>query len=593
MRDTLTVLGHTFGLCIIVMLVVVLGGWRQMSSAETLDSLFADYWEFQMRQSPMWATYLGDHRYDSLLPDASLAAVQAEEKALRDFQSRLAAVRKAGGVGHDTLNADLFGREIDDRLEDFGYREYLMPLTQQGGPHIEIPELVNYHPFATVQDCENYIRRLHAIPAYFDQTMANMREGMRIHLVPAKITVEKALPQIDVHVVADPRQSVLAEPVGKMGADIPDSAKTRLADSIVAAIRTDVVPAYAKLALFVRGEYLPACRDTVGILALPDGKQRYRHLARHYTTTQLSPEMISNLGQHELSNIRAEMQEIMASVGFTGTLRQFADSLRHDPRFHYTSAESLVAGFKTILKRMDAKLPLLFGRLPRASYSFREMEPYRAASAPDAYYYSAPDDRSRPAYFYINTYEPTMRPKYTMEALAYHEAVPGHHLQIAIQQELTGLPQFRRHGGYTAFVEGWALYSEQLPKEVGFYADSYSEFGRLTFDAWRAVRLVVDPGIHYFGWTREQAIDFFKENTALSELNIISEVERYIASPGQALAYKIGQLKIQELRANAEKELGDRFDRRAFHDELLSDGALPLDLLQTKMERWLMSVKKK
>jgi uncharacterized protein (DUF885 family) len=414
-----------------------------------------------------------------------------------------------------------------------------------------------------------------------------MREGVAEGLVPAKITMEKALPQIEGQIVDDPTESVLAGAIEQFGDSIPENDRQALADTILAAIRDQVVPAYRALATFVRDEYLPHCRDTVGILALPDGKARYEYLAKKYTTTDLTPDSIFAIGKSELAAIHQRMRAIMQEVGFTGTLRAFVKTLRHDPRFYYTTADSLVDGFKAILAAMDAKMPLLFGRLPKAEYGFKEMEAYRAPEAPDAYYYPAPDDRSRPAYFYINTYKPEMRPKFTMEALAYHEAVPGHHMQIALQQELGKLPDFRRHGGYTAFVEGWALYSERLPKEVGMYADPYSEFGRLTFDAWRATRLIVDPGIHYFGWTREQAIKFFEENTALSELNIVSEVERYIAWPGQALAYKIGQMRISKLRREAEQTLGDRFDLRAFHDELLADGALPLDLLESKMDRWL------
>ncbi|MBI5866853.1 MAG: DUF885 domain-containing protein [candidate division Zixibacteria bacterium] len=573
-------------------LLVILIGWFKMSSAETPNELFNDYWEFQMRQSPTWATELGDHRYDSLLPDMSLEAVPREAAALRSFQARLDTLRKLKGSARDTINAELFGRELSDRLEDLENHWYLMPVSQQGGPQIGIPELVNYHPLRTVGDCENFVTRLQAFPTYVDQLIARMRQGMKEHLVPAKITIEKALPQIEAHVVDDPQKSVLAAAIGKIDSTIPENERQRLSEAIRAAIQNDVVPGYDRLARFVRTEYLPACRDTVGILALPDGKRRYRALARQFTTTQLTPEQIFQLGQKQLAEIQTQMRQLMEDVGFKGTLVEFAESLRHSKEFFHTSADSLVEGFKTILKHMDEKLPLLFGHLPKAPYSFKVMEPYRAESAPDAYYYPAPEDRSRPAYFYINTFRPEMRPKYTMEALAYHEAVPGHHLQIAIQQELGELPQFRRHGGYTAFVEGWALYSEELPKEVGMYSDPYSEFGRLTFDAWRAVRLVVDPGIHYFGWTRDEAIKFFQENTALSDLNIVSEVERYIAWPGQALAYKVGQLKIQELRVKTERALGDQFDVRAFHDELLSDGALPLDLLEQKMDRWLESQKK-
>jgi prolyl oligopeptidase len=377
-----------------------------------------------------------------------------------------------------------------------------------------------------------------------------------------------------------------------MDSTIPTAERERLRQEMINTIRLDIVGGYDMLATYLKAYYLPACRDTVGYHALPRGKERYANRVRRYTTTDLTPEQIYEIGMKELTWIRAGMEEIKDSVGFKGTLSEFIAYMKTDPQFHYSTSDSLVEGFKSILAEMDKKMPLLFGRLPKTPYSYKEIEPYRAASAPDAYYYPPPDDGSRPGYFYINSYKPEERPKYTMQALAFHEAVPGHHLQIAIQQELTGLPDFRRHGGYTAFVEGWGLYSERLPKEVGFYNDPYSEFGRLTFEAWRACRLVVDPGIHYMGWTREQAIQFMRENTGLSDHNIESEIDRYIAWPGQATAYKIGQLQILKLRAMAQEQLGPRFDIRAFHDELLSDGALPLELLEKKMTRWIASIPK-
>ncbi|MEW5875508.1 MAG: DUF885 domain-containing protein [Candidatus Zixiibacteriota bacterium] len=571
-----------------LMAMAVIGQGSLMAKASDLDQLFSEHWEYQMRESPTWATYLGDHRYDDRLPDLSSAAVARQADTLRMFLARVQAIAAPGfSRPEDSLNADLFEREMNQALEDLSYRGHLMPVTQQSGPQIDLPELVNVQPFETVKECEDYIARLNAIPAYLQACIGNMREGISVGLVPARITMEKALPQIDAHLVSDPAASLLAGGIEKMGEGIPKADRDRLRDAMLAAIRDSVTPAFRKFAEFVRNEYLPSCRDSVGLLALPDGKQRYRYLARRYTTTYMDPELIYQIGTRELARIHDEMRLVMEEVGIEGSLRDFADGLRREPAFFYTTPDSLVQGFKDILATMDQKLPLLFGRLPKVPYGFREMESYRAESAPDAYYYPAPEDRSRPGYFYINTYRPEMRPKYTMEALAYHEAVPGHHLQIGIQQELENLPQFRQHGGYTSFVEGWALYSEQLPKEVGLYADPFSEFGRLTFDAWRAARLVVDVGIHYYGWDRDKAIDFFRENTALSDLNIVSEIDRYIAWPGQALAYKIGQLKILELRQKAEDQLGDRFDIRAFHDELLSDGALPLDLLEKKMDRWL------
>jgi len=361
----------------------------------------------------------------------------------------------------------------------------------------------------------------------------------------------------------------------------------RIRNDIEEAIRQSVVPAFENLLMFFKDEYLPACRSDVGIWSLPDGNERYAYTVRHYTTTNLSPDEIHNLGLKELLRIHGEMRAIVDQIGFRGSLQDFIASLRRDRSLYNTSPAELLAGFKKILGKMDEKLPLLFGRLPKAKYGFREIEAFRAEAAPDAYYYRPPEDGSRPAYFYVNTFRPEQRPKYTMEVLAYHEAVPGHHLQLAIQQELTALPKFRRHGGYTAFVEGWALYSEELPKLVGFYKDALSDFGRLSFDAWRAARLVVDTGIHHNRWRRERAIQFFLENTALSELNIASEVDRYIAWPGQALAYKIGQLKISQQRVMAEKALGSRFDIRRFHDELLGDGALALDVLENKMQSWI------
>lgn len=555
------------------------------------DQLFEDYWNFQMERSPLWATYLGDHRFDDKLPDPSPAAREVQLNAVRVFLQRAIDLARAGAVGPgDSLNAELFIHELSIELEDWKWRDELMPITQQSGPQIDIPELVTYHPFKTAKDVENFIARLRQFDEYIHQLIVNMNMGISMGLVPARITIEKVLPQVQAHIVADPMKSVFAEAIEKMDASIPQVKRDSLRQELIRVIMGDVVVGYDKLLTYLTTYYLPACRDTIGILALPNGKERYANRVRRYTTTELTPEQIFDIGMKELKWIRASMEEIKDSVGFAGTLSEFIEHLKTDPQFHFTDKDSLVAGFKNILAEMDTKLPALFGRLPKTPYSFREIEDYRAESAPDAYYYPPPEDGSRPGYFYINTYKPEQRPKYTMQALAFHEAVPGHHLQIAIQQELTNLPKFRRHGGYTAFVEGWGLYSEQLPKEVGFYADPYSEFGRLTFEAWRACRLVVDPGIHYMGWTREQAIQFMRENTGLSDLNIESEVDRYIAWPGQATAYKIGQLSILQLRAMAEEQLGPGFSLLAFHDELLSDGALPLDLLEKKMRRWVESI---
>ncbi len=555
-------------------------------SLAQLNHLYDDYWEFILKEYPLTATYLGDHRYDRSLEDASEDAFLRRVAQSQKYLDRLRSIKKPSSKS-DQLNYELFERELEDNLESAKFRPYLTPMTQQSGLQIDIPELVTYHPFGSVSDFENFSGRLRAFPRLVEQVIQSMRTGIQAGIVLARVTAEKIIPQLEANVVQDPKKLDLYKPVEKIPPGIASKDALRVRNNIEEAIRQSVIPAFEKLLAFFKEEYLPTCRNDVGIWSLPDGNERYAYTVRHYTTTNKSPSEIHDLGVEELSRIHAEMRAVVDLIGFKGSLQDFISSLRKDRSLYNNSAAELLAGFKRILEQMDEKLPLLFGRLPKAKYGFREIEAFRAEAAPAAYYYRPPEDGSRPAYFYVNTFRPEQRPKYTMEVLAYHEAVPGHHLQLAIQQELTDLPKFRRHGGYTAFIEGWGLYSEELPKLLGFYKDALSDFGRLSFDAWRAARLVVDTGMHHQHWTRERAIQFFLENTALSELNIASEVDRYIAWPGQALAYKIGQLKISELRAIAKKALGPRFDIRKFHDELLGDGALALDVLENKMQGWI------
>jgi len=552
-----------------------------------LDTIFGDYWEVQMQNYPTWATYLGDYRYNERLTLHSAQDYAHRTEQAQSFLRRIDGVPLDGLSSADSLNHMLFRREMADGLEGARYHGYLMPITQQGGPPNGFAELPSSHPMRDYHDVETYIKRLRAFPTLVDQVMANMATGMQRGLMPARITMEKVLPQYEALLTEDPADHVLAGVLDKMPEDLSVAEAEELRSQILRAIFDEVIPSYRSLSDYIRDHYMRACRTDDGIWSLPDGQSRYAYLVRHYTTTEMSPQEIHETGIRELDEIKAEMRQITNALQYDGSLADFMEPLRSNPAYYYTTPEELMEGFRTICKRMDGHLELLFGRLPSQWYDLKEMEAFRAPAAPAAYYYGAPDDGSRPGYFYVNTYKPETRPKYTMEALAYHEAVPGHHLQLTIQQELVGLPDFRRHGGFTAFVEGWGLYAELLPKEVGLYTDPYSDFGRLTYQAWRAVRLIVDTGIHEFKWTREEAIEFFKENTALSEGNIISEVERYIATPGQALAYMIGRLKIQDIRSKAEFTLGDRFDIRSFHDALLEEGALPLDLLEIKMDRWL------
>ncbi len=558
----------------------------QHDAAASLNHLYEDYWEFILHESPTYATYLGDHRYDDKLDDVSAEAYHQRIDRLRKYLEQLKSLRRPTSQA-DRLNYNLFQRELALQIEGAKYEPYLTPISQQSGPHIDLPQLITYHPYKTRQDYDNYISRLRQFPRVFDQTIANLKAGMEKKIVQPRVVVEKIIPQLETQVVASPDKSELHKPVDEIPSSIGSDDAHRIAKELDEEIVDSVVFAYAKLLKFVKEDYLPKSRTNPGIWSLPKGKAMYAYAIRYHTTTKLTPAQIHTIGKRELVRINREIRGILRKARFKGTLQQYNETLRNDKSNFYATGQDLLDGFKRILQQMDAKLSLLFGRLPESEYGFREIEEFRADAAPAAYYYLPPEDRSRPGYFYVNTYKPETRPKYTMEALAYHEAVPGHHLQLALQQELRDLPKFRRNGGYTAFIEGWALYAERLGKEIGFYKDMLSDFGRLTQEAWRAARLVVDTGIHSMKWTRDQAIRFLKENTATTEQDMVSEVDRYIAWPGQALAYKIGEMKIREIRAKAKKKQKRKFEIRKFHDELLNEGALPLDLLAKKMISWL------
>ncbi len=558
-----------------------------------LEAIYQDYWEYHLETFPSRATYLGDYRYNDRLEDLSEEAHFATIDRYRNYLERIAEYDPDGLEGQDRLNYLLFRRLLEMNVEGSKYNHHLMPISQQGGPHISFPQIVNYHPFRSVKDYDDYIARLHAFPRQIEQVIANMAKGMDVGLVRSRIVVEKMVPQVEGLIVEDPDKSPLYEPLSRFPDDIGEGDRARIRGEVEKAIMESIVPAYQDLLVFIGDRYIHASREDVGAWSLPDGEERYRFAIRQYTTTEMTPEEIHELGLRELDRILNKMEEIKREVGFRGSLSDFLDFLRTDPQFYYSKPSDLMEGFREILRVMDEKMPLLFGHLPKAPYDLKEIETYRAQAAPAAYYYSPPEDGSRPGYFYVNTYRLDSRPRYTMEALAYHEAVPGHHLQIAIAGELDSLPDFRQHHGFTVFVEGWGLYSESLPAEVGLYQDPYSRFGRLTFDAWRASRLVVDTGMHALKWDRQQAIDFVSDKTALSEHDIISEIDRYIAWPGQALAYKIGELRIRELRGRAEKALGGAFDVREFHDVLLQNGSIPLDILEAEIVKWIEESKVK
>ncbi|HWL92834.1 MAG TPA: DUF885 domain-containing protein, partial [Phycisphaerae bacterium] len=469
-----------------------------------------------------------------------------------------------------------------ERLELAEFPEHLMPISQQNSPQIALGTLQATQPFDSLKACDGYDARLVAFAGQVNDVIALMNEGIKQGVVRPKITIEQSLPQIEAMITEDAADCVLYDPAKKLTeSEWRDTARERMLGATRVAIK-----ALKKLRDYLNNDYLPRCRDNIGHGDLPNGKAWYRCLARHHTTTDLSPAFIHQLGIDELKRIHAEMLKIARELGHEGDLNAFIEKLRNDPAQHNKSAEEIMRRHRELLTRSDANLPKLFGVLPKTPYSFKEIEPFRADGAPAAYYYNAPDDGSRPAYFYVNVYRPETRPIYTMEVLAYHEAMPGHHLQIAIAQEKKGWPAFRRFEHINAFIEGWALYSEILGYDLGGYRDAYSRFGQLTFDTWRSSRLVVDTGMHYFGWSRQRAIDFMKENTALSEQDIESEIDRYIAWPGQALGYKIGQIEIQKLRREAEEKLGDRFDIRGFHDHILAEGSIPLSTLRKRMEAW-------
>jgi uncharacterized protein (DUF885 family) len=568
------------------------------ASEQTLDArrtelnrLLAEEWEYTLRTQPELATQVGDDRYNDRLSDFSDKAIADDLEHTRQALARFEAIDVRGFPEQEKLNHALMVRVLREVLDGAQFKDWEMPATQFGGIHLGYAGLAFDSPFRNVKDYQDYVSRLHQIPRVLDQAMGHMRDGVRDHLTPPKYLLEKVSGQAQ-EIADDPLdKSPFTNPQRKFPESISEKDRKQLSAEIESAVKNEVAPAYAKFAKFVREDYAPRGRLDPGEWALPDGEARYRFAMRHQTTTDFTAEQIHQLGLKSVAEIEGQMLAIAKAQGF-GDLKSFNDHIRQDPKVHAQSGQQLFDLYTHYRDQMYTKLPELFGRPPKNKLDVVPMESYRAASAPPADYSIGAGDGSRPGRINVNEYAPEKRLLLNVEAIAYHEGVPGHHLQFSIAQELTGLPPFRKYNlDLNAYTEGWAFYSERLGKEVGFYQDPYSDYGRLQNEMWRAVRWVVDTGVHSQHWTRQQMVDYFHEHTAMDDENINTEVDRYIAWPAQALSYKMGQMKILELRARAQKEMGAKFDLRSFHDAVLDQGPLPLDLLEAKINEWIAARK--
>ena len=560
------------------------------ANVSPLHEWFDREWQYTLSQSPVWASQLGDRRWNDRWDDLSLEAIGKRQEHQREALIQLRGFDRSRLSASDQLNYDLYQKQLEVALEEIPYRWHLVPLTQSEGVQT-MDDLAESLRFESVKDYEDWIARLRSFPVYLEQTEALMREGVRARVVHARVTMQRLPAQLDKQIVAMPEASPFYKPLRSFPASVPEPERERLRAQARAAIAAGVIPGFRRFKQFFTAEYLPACFEQVGAWQLPDGERYYAFLARKFTTTKLTPGEIHEIGLKEVARIRAEMLTVMSQTGFHGTLPEFFKFLRTDPRFYFKSGEELLTAYRSLCKRVDPRLVKVFRTLPRLTYG---VEPIPDNIAPDttaAYYRQPAADGSRAGTFFLNLYKPETRPRFEMMALSLHESVPGHHLQIALAMEQGDLPSFRRYGETTAFVEGWGLYSEALGEEMGLYDDPYLKFGQLTYEMWRAVRLVVDTGMHQMRWTRQQAIDYFLANAARPELDVVNEIDRYISWPGQALAYKIGQLKIKELRDRAQQRLGARFDLREFHDVILLAGALPLDLLEQRVDEWLKKMR--
>lgn len=556
-----------------------------------LETLYTEFWEESLKLNPIQATFVGDPRYNDQLPNfLSVESRQQSHDFNQKWLDRVSAIDGNVLDGQARLSYDIFLRDLRIGLERERFPDWMQPVEQFRSFASFVAQLgsgQSAQPFKTVTDYDNWLKRGSVVPAIFDTAIANMREGMSKGVVQPKALMQKVLPQLDALIKENPEDTVFWGPIKTLPADFTDADKTRLTEAYGKLVGEQIIPAYQRLRSFVADEYLPAARDTVALSALPDGEAWYAFNAKTSTTTDLSPTEIHDIGLGEVARIHGEMRTVMQQVGFNGELKDFFKHVTTDKKYTFATEQALLDAYNGLRATVDAGVPALFSLLPKAGFEIRPVEEFRAASAAGGSYQGPSEDGTRPGIFYVNTYDLPSRKTWDMEALYLHEAIPGHHFQIALQQELAELPKFRRFGGETAFAEGWGLYAESLGKELGVYTDPYQYFGRLQAELWRAIRLVVDTGLHSKGWTREQVIEYMLSNSATTNTEAVSEAERYIAIPGQALAYKIGELKIKQLRARAEKELGTKFDIRAFHAEVLRDGSVPLSVLESKIDRWV------
>jgi len=565
---------------------------RKGKDAARLRELFKLDWEHTMRDNPEFATEVGYPGQNNRWTDLSPGAIERRKREPHDLLKVLRSIRRAKLDAGDQLDYDLFKYAVEEAIEGTRFPAELMPLNQLGGVQQDLARILEISPRATVKDYEDLVARLESAPALIEQNLALLRRGLAAGLTPPRITLRDVPQQVKNLMVADADKNALLKPFAEFPAGIPESQRAPLRQAATQAVREKVVPAFGRLHDFLVNEYLPKAREGIAFTEVPDGKAWYAYNARVSTTIQMTPDQIHELGLSEVRRIRNEMDRVITGIGFTGSFDEFLTFLRTDARFYYTNADDLITGYRDLCKRADPELAHLFGTLPRLTYGVVPVPSYSEQSQTTAYYQPGSLPAGRPGNYFANTFALHTRPKWEMEALTLHEAVPGHHLQVALAQELAGVPDFRKHRGHTAYVEGWGLYAESLGAEMGFYRDPYMKFGQLVYEMWRAIRLVVDTGMHAKGWTRQQAIDYFLANASKNEHDITVEIDRYIVWPGQALAYKIGELKIKGLRAYATRELADKFNVREFHDQVLGNGSLPLDLLDQRIRDWVTQRKR-